>query len=74
MRCQGQADIRSSNNGSQSLHVKVITFGKKKIFVTSDTQQGTERYPWIVGKMYYDRTVGILDLECYHDFIPQARI
>jgi hypothetical protein len=25
-------------------------------------------------KMYYDRTVGILDLECYHDFIPQARI
>ena len=25
-------------------------------------------------KMYYDRTVKILDLECYHDFIPQARI
>lgn len=25
-------------------------------------------------KMYYDQTVEILDLECYHDFIPQARI
>ena len=25
-------------------------------------------------KMYYDQTVQILDLECYHDFIPQARI
>lgn len=25
-------------------------------------------------KMYYDRTVQILDLECYHDSIPQARI
>jgi hypothetical protein len=25
-------------------------------------------------KMFYDRTVEILDLECYHDFIPQARI
>ena len=25
-------------------------------------------------KMYYDQTVQILDLECYHDSIPQARI
>lgn len=25
-------------------------------------------------KMYYDQTVEILDLECYHDFVPQARI
>ena len=25
-------------------------------------------------KMYYDRTVEILDLECYHETIPQARI
>jgi hypothetical protein len=25
-------------------------------------------------QMYYDQTVQILDLECYHDSIPQARI
>jgi hypothetical protein len=24
--------------------------------------------------MYYQQTVKILDLECYHDSIPQARI
>jgi hypothetical protein len=41
-------------------------FGKLGVVCVGSTREKV--------KMYYDQTVEILDLECYHDSIPQARI